>query len=80
MARCGRPRKQQENRFVMRLTLHLWGGEDDDLIAFFKEIPARRRVAMVKSALRNGESILVSPSIGADDELVLAEMVADFLV
>jgi len=78
--RRGRPRKLPENRVVVRLTLHLWNGEDDDLIDFFKQIPTRRRAAYVKTALRSGKALLVSPSAGADDEELLADMAEGFIL
>lgn len=50
----GRRRKSGTQR-VFRLTLRLWVGEDDDLIAFFDTIPAGRRVAALKRMLRSGQ-------------------------
>lgn len=46
----------------VRVTLCLRPGEDDDLAAFFAEIPPRMRAAAVKSALRSGRS-LISPAM-----------------
>lgn len=50
----GRRRKAGTQR-IFRLTLRLWVGEDDDLIAFFDTIPTGRRIAALKSRLRSGQ-------------------------
>lgn len=52
----GRPRKFGQRR-IFRLTLRLWEGEDDDLIAFFEALPPGQRVNALKVALRNGHTL-----------------------
>jgi hypothetical protein len=39
-----------------RVRIHLWlrPGEDDDLIAFFRQVPLGRRPSAIKTALRTG--------------------------
>lgn len=65
----GRPRLAvQVHRFHINLTLR--AGEDDDLIAFFRTIPDRRRVAAVKMALRSGNmQRLIDANLPDDEEL-----------
>lgn len=58
----GRPRKTGRQR-VFRLTLRLWMGEDDDLIAFFDAVPPGKRVTALKVALRNGQMLDASTGI-----------------
>jgi hypothetical protein len=50
--------------------LRLRAGEDDDLIDFLRQIPARRRASAIKIALRSGGmgSTPLSDSV-SDDEL-----------
>lgn len=58
--------------------LRLREGDDDDLIAFLRSLPARRRAAALKSALRNGGLLFNQ----ADDEQIDEEMLSaidDFL-
>lgn len=52
----GRPTLEELDieRFIMRITLTLYGGEDDDLIDWFESIPTRKRAISVKTALRQG--------------------------
>jgi hypothetical protein len=69
MAR-GRPVSNTQ-LWEFQVHLRLRAGEDDDLIAFFRQIPARKRVSAIKSALRSGGmgSALLPDSI-SDDELL----------
>ncbi len=74
----GRPRLAvQVHRFHINLTLR--AGEDDDLIAFFRSIAGRRRVAAVKMALRSGHMQQV---IDADlpDDAELADALDELLL
>lgn len=66
----GRPVSNTQT-WEFQVHLRLRAGEDDDLIAFFRQIPARRRVSAIKSALRSGGmgSALIPDSI-SDDELL----------
>ena len=58
--------------------LRLRVGEDDDLIAFLSKIPARKRVVVLKSALRAGGANLSQVESGLPDEELL-ENLDDFL-
>ncbi len=71
-ARRGRPRRTGE--FVeIALHGHLWSGEDDDLLTFFKSIPPRKRWTAVKAALRaGGMQTVKAAELPDDDELAAA--------
>ena len=56
----GRPKKTGQQH-VFRLTLRLWEGEDDDLIAFLQAAPPGKRVVALKVALRSGR--LLAPEL-----------------
>jgi len=58
-----RPRKQGICH-VYRITLRLWEGEDDDLIAFLEAAPGGRKVAAAKQAMRGGNL-----AVDRDDEI-----------
>ena len=65
----GRSRKTGQ-LYLYRLTLRLWEGEDDDLIAFLEGFPIGKRVVAVKSAMRNGQLlILEADNLPDDDDL-----------
>lgn len=58
--------------------LRLRVGEDDDLIAFLRQIPPRRRASAIKAALRSGGMSLSQADVDyPDDELLSA--LDDFL-
>lgn len=71
MGRRGRPRSPRaaSARRVF-VKLHLYPGEDDDLMAFFDEIPEGLRAAMVKRALRSGMPGGSPSSMPEDDALL----------
>jgi hypothetical protein len=55
MARRGRPPSPRSTLVrVVNIKLRLYPGEDDDLMAFFSNIPDRLRAVCVKTALRSG--------------------------
>ena len=54
------------------MKLSLRAGEDDDLIEFFDQVPARLRVAAVKQALRSGGMSLKLEDLPSDDEVETA--------
>ncbi len=55
MSRRGRPPSLRAASVrVVNIKLRLYPGEDDDLMAFFSNIPRRLRAVCVKSALRSG--------------------------
>ncbi len=63
---------------VIHVSLYLRQGEDDDLLAFFSNIPPRCRPIALKSALRmGGVQIKTSPSAVVEDELI--DAVGDLL-
>ncbi|OQA40460.1 MAG: hypothetical protein BWY52_02866 [Chloroflexi bacterium ADurb.Bin325] len=49
----GRPRLPQQS-VVFNLKLRLRPGVDDDLIAFFNQVPPRYRAGAAKAAMRSG--------------------------
>ena len=56
------------NRHRYRVTLLLWEGEDEDLIAFFESLPKRKRAAGIKLALRSGGALADLHATDLDDE------------
>ncbi len=65
----GRSRKTGQLH-IYRLTLRLWEGEDDDLIAFLESFPTGKRVVAAKSAMRNGQLLsLKTDDLPNDDDL-----------
>ena len=69
MARRGRPRSSRK-AVIVQIKLRLYGGEDDDLIAFFSAIPAGLRATMVKQALQDGVGIEGDDTSSSDDTLL----------
>lgn len=63
----GRSRKTGQ-LYLYRLTLRLWEGEDDDLIAFLESFPVGKRVVAVKSAMRNGQLLILKADDLPDDD------------
>lgn len=59
----GRPTLEELGieRSIVRITLTLYEGEDDDLIDWFDSIPIRKRAKSIKTALRQG-------GVSADNE------------
>lgn len=66
----GRPKKRNPRHYAIG-TLHLYEGEDDDLIAFFESLPPRKRRAGLKAALRAGGMSAVRIEASGDDEELL---------
>ncbi len=52
----GRPTLEELDveRIIVRITLTLYEGEDDELIDWFDSIPIRKRAKQIKIALRQG--------------------------
>jgi len=73
----GRPRREVEP-VIHTIKMVLTPGEDDDLIAFLEGLPARRKAAAVKTAMRSG-SLGASLDAGEDDAEMLAAL-DDFLL
>jgi hypothetical protein len=72
----GRPKSNAVvTHIYLRLTLR--EGEDDDLLQAFKGVPARRRAAFIKSAMRSGRLDTNLDSLPDDSEL--AESLGNFL-
>mgnify|MGYP001061617463 CR=1 FL=1 len=66
MTRRGRPRSvRAAAALVIDTKLRLYPGEDDDLIAFFANIPLGLRASMIKGALRSG--VRTTEEVAADD-------------
>lgn len=67
-----------ERTMLIRASLTLRAGEDDDLIKAFQSVPARKRAAFIKSAMRSGSFQSISyDDLPSDDEL--EQSIADFL-
>jgi hypothetical protein len=77
MMKRGR-RKAEHPSLQFLIHLRLREGDDEDLIAFLKSIPKRRRAAAIKSALRAGGMQSAGVEAEEDDE-ALAASVDDFL-
>ncbi len=63
-----RPRKGKVVHHYAIGALHLYDGEDDDLIAFFESLPPRKRRSGLKAALRAGGMQTVRVEDLSDDE------------
>lgn len=71
MGKRGRPRSTRAaSALTTYIKLRLYPGEDDDLIAFFGDIPLGLRAAMVKRGLRSGMADIPSQSVAEDDDLL----------
>jgi len=73
----GRP-KATTPSIVIRAALTLREGEDDDLIVAFQGIPARKRAAFIKAAMRSGGLQFDLDGLPDDDEL--ADSLENFLM
>jgi hypothetical protein len=63
----GRP-PLPEQAVVLNLKLRLRPGVDDDLIAFFRQVPPRHRAGAAKAAMRSGDlATAVSADLPADE-------------
>ena len=71
-------RKAERPSLQFLIHLRLREGDDEDLIAFLRSIPNRRRAAAIKSALRAGGVQSTGVKDMEDDE-ELAASVDDFL-
>ncbi len=76
--RTGRPRTSSLI-VVVRAVLSLREGEDDDLIAAFQSVPARKRAAYIKSAMRSG-GLTIHHVDGLPDDSELADSLENFLM
>ena len=63
---------------VIRTSISLRPGEDDDLIAFFEKIPPRKFATAIKTAMRSGALLDFGAELGQDDD-DLAQSLADFM-
>jgi hypothetical protein len=71
MPRIGRPRSDRAaSAQIVRIKLRLYPGEDDDLIAFFAEVPRGLRALSVKTALRSGVQSAEGEANRTDDALL----------
>ena len=64
---------------VVRAVLSLREGEDDDLIESFRSVPARKRAAFIKAAMRSGGMAAVNIE-GLPDDDELADSLDNFLM
>jgi hypothetical protein len=65
---AGRPRSTTLT-VVIRAVLTLREGEDDDLIAIFQGVPARKRATFIKAAMRSGGLQVKIDDLPDDGEL-----------
>ncbi len=72
-------RKQLPKRtMLIRASLILRTGEDDDLIQAFQAVPARKRATFIKASMRSGNFQTLSyDDLPSDDDL--EQSIADFL-
>ncbi|HAE59739.1 MAG TPA: hypothetical protein DCG54_09625 [Anaerolineae bacterium] len=63
---------------VVRTAITLRAGDDDDLIAVFERVPARKRSSFIKAGLRTGT--LPVNLDGLPDDSDLAESLDSFLM
>lgn len=63
-----RPRAETR-AIIVQVKLSLHPGEDDDLLSFFEQVPARLRVAAVKQALRSGGMSVRLDDLPSDNEV-----------
>jgi hypothetical protein len=72
-------RKQlPECAMLIRASLILRAGEDDDLIQAFQAVPTRKRAAFIKAAMRSGSFQSLSyDDLPSDDDL--EQSIANFL-
>jgi len=61
--------KLEQRTRIVQVKLSLRPGEDDDLIEFFNQVPARLRVAAVQQALRSGGMSLKLEDLPSDAEV-----------
>jgi hypothetical protein len=67
-----------ERTMLIRASLTLRAGEDDDLIKAFQSVPARKRAAFIKAAMRSGSFQGISyDDLPSDEEL--EQSIANFL-
>ena len=68
----GRPARTQVP-IVFNVKLVLYEGEDDDLLAYLRSAPARKRAAAVKLAMRSGEiGGLVMEGVPSEEEMMIS--------
>jgi len=72
------PRPMLDTPQVVRTSITLRVGEDDDLIAAFARIPPRKYAAFIKASMRSG-ALQVSIE-GLPDDSELAESMDNFLL
>ena len=64
----GRPRANTL-AILIRASITLREGEDDDLIAVFQNVPARKRASFIKAAMRSGGLQVNMEDLPDDSEL-----------
>ena len=76
----GRPTldSQDIERVLIRISLTLYSGEDDDLIDWFDSIPDGKRANLVKTALRQG-GVTHQKEVEEADELISDDFFSELL-
>lgn len=76
----GRPSLEELDieRLIIRITLTLYEGEDDDLIDWFNSIPIRKRATYIKAALRQGGATIENEAEQTTD-FISDELLDDLL-
>jgi len=68
--RSGRPKRDPDKVFRMRLNLWFIRGEDDDLIGLFENVPIAERSQIAKIAWRKGSANMQSTEEEDAEELL----------
>ncbi len=68
--RKGRPKRDRNSVFQLRLNMWLIRGEDDDLIALFENVPTDERVQLAKLAWRKGAASMQQVEVDNTEELL----------
>ncbi len=75
---AGRPRLAQRVTHI-HIHLRLYEELDEDLLAFFNNVPRRKLSSFLKAALRSGNAIGINPESVSDDDNLAQESVETFL-
>lgn len=70
----GRRRVDRSRLVIIRTSITLRRGEDDDLIRFFEGQPQRKRAAAIRTALRAGGLAAIQAQQQAQDEQAIDEL------
>lgn len=70
--------KLAEPTVVIRTSISLRPGEDDDLLAAFEKVPPRKYASFIKSAMRAGGLDVLVEGLPDDDDLAAESLVNFF--